>query len=151
MNDMRTPFAILGEDGVRALVGAFYDIMDENPEFTELRRMHAANLSMVKQRLSEYLIGWLGGPPVYLEKYGSVCMTEPHANFAIGPRERDQWLACFKQALAAVDASEELLEMLDGPMFRLANAVRNRETSESPIAVNPDIIATSHRSRVSHG
>lgn len=146
MNSPRTPFSILGEDGIRALTNAFYDIMDQTPEFADLRRMHAQSLDPMKQKLAEYLIGWMGGPPLYLEKYGTVCMTDPHQNFAIGPKERDEWLQCFEKALDAISASEELRDMLDGPMFRLADTVRNRETSDSPLS-DPNIIATSHRCR----
>ena len=94
----------------------------------------------MKEKLADYLIGWMGGPPVYAEKYGSVCMTEPHAPFHIGPAERDQWLLCMDKALAQTGASAELIEMLKIPMFRIANAVRNRE-GPSAAAGNPNIIA----------
>jgi len=127
MNQPKTPFQILGEDGIRELTDAFYDIMDELPEAAKLRAMHAADLTPMKARLAEYLTGWMGGPPRYAQKYGSVCMTEPHEPYHIGPEERDQWLLCMDKALARIEASDELVEMLKEPMFRIADAVRNRE------------------------
>tara|TARA_R110002110_G_scaffold66978_1_gene182938 strand:- start:23165 stop:23596 length:432 start_codon:yes stop_codon:yes gene_type:complete len=128
MNDSaQTPYQILGEDGIRALCSTFYDLMDTLPEAAELRAMHAADLSPMKEKLAEYLIGWMGGPPLYADKYGSVCMTEPHEHYHIGPEERDQWLNCMHRALAATGASEELKAMLQQPLFRIADAVRNRE------------------------
>ena len=126
MTDAHTPYSILGDEGIRELVRTFYSIMDSDPDFADLRAMHATDLSAMTQKLAEYLIGWMGGPPLYAEKYGSVCMTEPHAPYWIGPAERDQWLACMNEALKRVGASRELLEMLDQPMFAVADIVRNQ-------------------------
>ncbi len=82
----------------------------------------------------------MGGPPLYAEKYGSVCMTTPHEPYHIGPDERDQWLLCMDQALQRIGASEELVEMLQVPLFRVADAVRNRDGA-SAAQTKPDIIA----------
>ena len=141
MNQPQTPYQLLGEEGIRELASAFYDIMDELPEAAKLRSMHAKDLGPMKQKLAEYLTGWMGGPPRYADKYGTVCMTEPHEPYHIGPDERDQWLLCMDKALERIDASEELVEMLKIPMFRIADAVRNRE---GPAATesNPNIIAS---------
>ncbi|WP_255399748.1 hypothetical protein [Oceanicoccus sp. KOV_DT_Chl] len=59
----QTPYQILGEDGIRQLADAFYDVMDEQPQAETIRHMHAANLDLIKQKLCEYLTGWMGGPP----------------------------------------------------------------------------------------
>lgn len=140
MSSPQTPYQILGEDGIRRLVDAFYDIMDTLPEASGVRAMHADDLAPIKEKLADYLIGWMGGPPLYAEKYGSVCMTEPHAPYHIGPEERDQWLLCMHRALERIGASEELVEMLRIPLFRIADAVRNRE-GPSAASSDPDIIA----------
>ena len=50
----RTPYEILGEDGIRELVNAFYDIMDRLPEAASLRAMHAEDLTPMKEKLAEY-------------------------------------------------------------------------------------------------
>jgi len=140
METQKTPYQLLGEKGIRELTCAFYDIMDRLPEAAELRSLHAADLGPMKEKLAEYLIGWMGGPPIYAEKYGSVCMTEPHAPYHIGPRERDQWLLCMDLALEEVGASKEVVEMLKIPLFRIADAVRNRD-GVSAAETNPDVIA----------
>jgi hemoglobin len=140
MSTANTPFELLGEQGIQQLVAHFYDIMDRAPEAADIRAMHAADLAPMKTKLADYLTGWMGGPPRYAKKHGTVCMTEPHEPYHIGPKERDQWLWCMNQALAAIDASDELVEMLKIPMFRVADAVRNRE-GPSAAADNPNIIA----------
>ncbi|MGK0499114.1 MAG: hemoglobin [Oceanicoccus sp.] len=129
-----TPYQLLGEDGIRQLVNAFYEVMDEQPQADTIRQMHTANLELIKEKLFEYLCGWMGGPPMYSDKYGTVCLTDPHKPYPIGPDERDQWLDCMDKALLRVNASEELTSMLQGPIYQIADTVRNRETSE-PVEV----------------
>lgn len=123
----KTPYQILGEDGIRQLACTFYDVMNELPQAAHIRAMHAANTDEIKDKLTDYLAGWMGGPPRYFEKKGTVCLTEPHRPYAIGPSERDQWLACMDAALEQVGASDELKAMLKTPMFRIADTVRNQD------------------------
>jgi hemoglobin len=136
----QTPYQILGVDGIQHLVNTFYDIMDSLPEAAGLRAMHGADLSPMKEKLAQYLTGWMGGPPLYADKYGSVCMTTPHEPYHIGPAERDQWLLCMNKALEQTGASMELVEMLNIPLFRIADAIRNKQ-GPSSAATNPNIIA----------
>ena len=138
----QTPYQILGEDGIRELTSTFYDIMDTLPEAAELRAMHARDLTAMKVKLAEYLTGWMGGPPLYADKYGTVCMTSPHEPYHIGPEERDQWLACMNKALEETSASKDVIEMLRVPLFRIADAVRNKE-GPSSAANDPNVIAAS--------
>jgi hemoglobin len=140
MTTAQTPYQILGEEGILELTTAFYDIMDTLPEAAGIRAMHAEDLSGMKVKLAEYLTGWMGGPPVYADKYGGVCMTTPHEPFHIGPQERDQWLLCMDKALEQTGANEELVEMLKIPMYRVADAVRNRE-GVSAASLDDNIIA----------
>ena len=58
---------------------------------------------------------------------GTVCLTDPHEPYAIGPKARDQWLLCMDKALERIGASDELKEMLKEPMFLVADTVRNQD------------------------
>ena len=122
----QTPYELLGgEAGVRRLTTVFYDVMSERPDAAAIRRMHATDLHAIKEKLFEFLSGWLGGPPLFALKYGSICLTDAHQPFAIGAAERDQWLACMNEALDRVGAGDEVRAMLKEPLFRIANAIRN--------------------------
>lgn len=138
-----TPYEILGQEGVRALADAFYEVMDELPQAAKVRAMHAENLDTIKRKLTAYLTGWMGGPPVYQAMTGTVCLTEPHEPYAIGPKERDQWLLCMDEALERTGASDELKEMLKIPLFQIADTVRNQDDSAPKAAKpqDPNIIA----------
>ena len=136
----QSPYEILGDEGISKLVDAFYDAMEELPQAATIRAMHKRSTQEIRKKLKNYLTGWMGGPPIYQMVTGTVCLTEPHEPYAIGPKERDQWLLCMDTALERTGASEELKEMLKMPMFRIADTVRNRDTSE-PKPRDPNIIA----------
>ena len=136
----QTPYEILGDQGIKDLASAFYDAMDELPITADIRAMHTENLDHIKRMMSAYLTGWMGGPPVYQAIKGTVCLTDPHEPFRIGPKERDQWLACMDEALNRVGASDGLKQMLKDPMYHIAETVRNCEDS-TPRNSGPNIIA----------
>lgn len=139
---MKTPYQLLGDDGIRRLAEAFYQIMDEAHEAVGIRRMHSEDLGEITEKLYEYLVGWMGGPPLYAKKYGTVCLTKPHEPYAIGPDERDQWLLCMDRALERIGASDEVKKMLEEPMKRIARAVQNRDRSPAKrLAEDDNLIA----------
>ncbi|KEQ16739.1 group II truncated hemoglobin [Endozoicomonas numazuensis] len=121
-----SPYELLGgEEKIRALAKAFYQAMDKTTEAEEIRQMHAKSLDQVEQRLFEYLSGWLGGPGLYHEKHGTVCLTSPHKPYQINADHRDQWLLCMDKALEEIGASTQVKSMLKEPMFRLADFIKN--------------------------
>jgi hemoglobin len=104
-----TPYEALGgADAVRRLVDRFYDLMDELPETHGLRQLHPADLAGSRQSLFEFLSGWFGGPPLYIEKKGHPRLRMRHMPFAIGPAERDQWMLCMRTALDEQVSDEAL-------------------------------------------
>lgn len=115
-----------GEAALRRLVTAFYRIMDTAPEAAAIRAMHGADLGEITQLLYEWLSGWLGGPPLYIQRKGGPCLVGSHRPFAIGEAERDQWLWCMARALDTLDIDPRLRQAIDPAFARLADMVRNR-------------------------
>ena len=60
--------ALGGVGAVRALVNRFYDIMDGDPALAPLRAMHAADLSPMRDKLTDWMTAFLGGPQHYFER-----------------------------------------------------------------------------------
>lgn len=121
------PYAMLGSDaGVRALVDRFYDLMDEVPEYHGIRKMHPQDLSTSREKLYLFLCGWLGGPPLYVEKYGHPMLRARHLPFAIGVAERDAWLACMLQAMEDTHVEETLRTALLKAFYGTADWMRNQ-------------------------
>ncbi len=122
-----TPFELLGgAPALHILINRFYDLMEQDPEFTALRAMHAIDLGPMREKLFDFLSGWLGGPPRYFERPDRTCIVSAHGPFAIGPRERDEWMACMRKALAALPLDARFAQALDAALTRTADALRNR-------------------------
>ena len=122
------PYDSLGGDAaVRRLVDRFYDLMDSVPEYYVIRKLHPADLAGSREKLYLFLSGWLGGPPLYAEKYGHPMLRARHLPFAIGLAERDAWLACMRQAMkdCAVEAGMQM-GLMDS-LFKTADWMRNKE------------------------
>ncbi len=123
-----TPFmAIGGEERVRALVDGFYDHMDVDAEYAIIRALHPADLTESREKLHDFLCGWLGGPPLYMQKHGHPRLRMRHAPFPIGELERDQWLGCMAKAMDDLAIDGELRQFLDGRFAHVADFMRNRE------------------------
>jgi len=116
-----------GEAGLRALVDRFYDLMAARPSAQTIRAMHPADLTVSRDKLARFLCGWLNGPNRYQEKYGAISIPGAHAHLAIGTVERDAWLECMREALAAQPYPEDFKTYLLGELAKPAARVRNRD------------------------
>ncbi len=115
-----------GETAVRALVDRFYDLMDALPEARGIRGLHPTTLESSRDKLHWFLVGWLGGPPLYVERFGHPRLRARHLPFAIGDDERDQWMQCMRRALDETVADEDLRKALLPNFQSLADHMRNR-------------------------
>ena len=116
-----------GEAGIRRLVDRFYDLMDSAPEAVNVRALHATSLKQSREKLFLYLMGWTGGPPVYVERYGHPRLRQRHMSFTIGVRERDEWLWCMQRSLAEHDMPDDLRAFLWQKLRELADHMRNQQ------------------------
>ena len=119
--------AIGGEETVKALTARFYDLMDNLPEAARCRALHPGDLTASRDKLTDYLLGWLGGPPVYVEKYGHPMLRRRHFGAAIDAQARDEWLLCFHRALEETVAHPQLRAVILEPITRLAHHMQNTE------------------------
>ena len=126
-----TPFEQLGrEAGVRALVDRFYDLMDLEPDFAGLRALHPSSLDGSRDKLAWFLTGWLGGPNLYVERFGHPRLRARHLPYAIGIAERDQWIVCMGLAMAEIGEvggfTADMQQRLLGSFANTADWMRNR-------------------------
>ncbi|MBB4101912.1 group II truncated hemoglobin [Allorhizobium borbori] len=119
--------AIGGDATVRALTARFYELMATLPEGAASLAVHPPDLTNAHDRLYDYLTGYLGGPPVYVEKYGHPMLRRRHFMAEIGPAERESWLFCFRKALEETVAHPTLQEIIWQPVERLAHHMQNKE------------------------
>lgn len=115
-----------GEAGVRALVDAFYDVMDTHPQAQAIRAMHPADLTESRRKLFFFLSGWAGGPQLYLQTYGHPRLRMRHFPFPIDSAARDQWLMCMTVALEATPMHPAVRDHLKQAFATIAEAMRNQ-------------------------
>jgi hemoglobin len=124
----RPPYELIGgEAALRRLIDRFYDLMDETPECYVVRKLHPQDLSGSREKLFMFLSGWLGGPPLYMQKHGHPMLRARHLPFAIGLAERDAWLGCMKQAMEECELEPELRKWLLQALSGTADWMRNRQ------------------------
>ena len=114
-----------GEIGVRRLVHRFYEIMDTMPEARGIRDLHA-DMARAQDRPFMFLSGWMGGPPLYSERFGHPRLRMRHMPFPIAESERDQWMACMTQALDDTVSDEALRKELRDAFYQVADFMRNQ-------------------------
>jgi hemoglobin len=122
-----TPYEQLGgADGVRRLVERFYDFMDTDAEAADVRDLHARSLRASREKLFLFLSGWLGGPNLYVEKYGHPRLRARHLPFPIDTKMRDQWMSCMRQAMQDMPVDPSLRQQLLDAFASTADHMRNR-------------------------
>lgn len=133
MNSTETPaqqttvYELLGgEQGLRAMVHRFYDLMDTLPEAYGIRKLHPRDLASSEQKLFMFLSGWLGGPQLYVEQYGHPRLRARHLPFAIATPEAEQWMMCMRMAMEESIPDARLRDALDKALTDLAAHMRNR-------------------------
>ena len=115
-----------GEIGLRRLVECFYDLMDEDPDYFGIRKLHPQELSSSREKLFMFLSGWTGGPSLYVEKYGEPRLRSRHLPFSIGIVERDQWLLCMNNAMEKIGLEIQLRRDLALAFEQTADFMRNQ-------------------------
>lgn len=123
----QTPYELIGGAArVRELVDRFYDHMDTLPEAAKIRALHAKSLRGSREKLFLFLSGWLGGPDLYMQKYGHPRLRARHLPFPIGREERDQWMLCMRRALDDMQLDPGLRNFLEQTFWKTADHMRNQ-------------------------
>jgi hemoglobin len=114
------------EAGIRRLVNEFFDRMGGDQRFQIIWGMHPDDKDVSRDKLARFLCGWLGGPKLYREKYGSISIPQAHEHLAIATPERDQWLTCMSETVAEQPFDEAFKSYLMEQLFVPAEGVRRR-------------------------
>ncbi|GEO00183.1 hypothetical protein NSE01_20150 [Novosphingobium sediminis] len=123
-----SPYDRIGGHAVlRRITDRFYDLMETEPAFAELRAMHASDLAPMRESLPLFLGGWSGGPRTWWDANPGKCMVSMHAPFRIDKAIAGQWADAMRRAIADVapeDAAiaEALADVLDRMARGMAKA-----------------------------
>jgi hemoglobin len=102
-----SPFErIGGHAAMRAITDRFYDLMDRDPAYAELRAIHAEDLGFMRESLPLFLAGWAGGPRDWFERNPGKCMMSAHGGIAITRATAGQWAEAMTRAIAESDVAD---------------------------------------------
>ncbi len=132
----RTPFhpdpSLLGRlggpEGVHRLIDAFYDSIAGDEELKPL--FHEFHLNRGRERVKEFFVEWLGGPPGY-SRTARTGMRRFHGHLFITPGLSGRWLEHFEGALRQVGAPAAAEVM--AALRRLAGHVVNDHEERRPL------------------
>jgi hemoglobin len=91
-------FAALGEDGVFQLLEDFYVELGKS-DARHLFPPTPEGLRKASERSAAFFVQLLGGPPLFIERYGPPRMRMRHFPFEIDEAARQEWLLCFRRVL----------------------------------------------------
>ena len=109
----------------QALADRFYAGVEVDPV---LRAVYPdADLVGARWRLGMFLAQYWGGPTTYSDERGHPRLRMRHTPFAIGPAERDAWLARMRAAITELAPPKDVADQLLGYFDMAAEAMRNRD------------------------
>jgi len=97
--------AVGGAATFHKLVEVFYAGVAEDPVLRPL--YPEEDLGPAADRLRMFLEQYWGGPTTYSQQRGHPRLRMRHAPFAVGPRERDAWLARMRVAVDSLELQPE--------------------------------------------
>jgi hemoglobin len=120
-----SPFErIGGHPALQAITDRFYDLMEQEPAYAELRAMHAEDLAMMRASLPLFLAGWAGGPRDWFEANPGKCMMSAHGGFAITSETAGQWAEAMTRAIAESEvADREIADAMADVLARMAKGM----------------------------
>jgi hemoglobin len=123
-----SPFErIGGHAAMRAIADRFYDLMERDPAYAELRAVHSADLSGIRAQLPLFLAGWAGGPRDWFEANPGKCMMSAHRDIPINRDTAGQWADAMTRAIAEVAvADREVADAMADVLSRMARGMAGR-------------------------
>lgn len=113
----------IGPEALAALVTHFYTLVARDPL---LAPIFPQDLSVTAEKQLAFLTGFLGGPPLYHERFGHPRLRARHLPFPITPARARAWLACMQAALRdtpqiGTDDARELYAALSRVAVHMVN------------------------------
>ncbi|WP_427966002.1 globin [Altererythrobacter sp.] len=96
----QTPYEALGgREVIERIVNRFYDLVDQEPQYSELRQMHAADLGPMRHSLAGWLTAWAGGPKDWFDENPGKCMMSAHRGLGVSKQTASQWAEAMARAI----------------------------------------------------
>lgn len=116
-------YQLIGEDGFRRLVAAFYRQVPGDEILGPMYPRH--DMAGAEERLRDFLVERFGGPPTYMEKRGHPRLRVRHAPFRLDEPARNRWVQLMDRALDETNLPAEAEALLRPFFHQVATFLRN--------------------------
>lgn len=117
----RTPYDMIGGAGpIREIVDRFYDLLEADAVYAELRALHAPDLTPMRSSLTSFLAAWMGGPRNWFEERPGRCMMSAHKGVPITSATARQWTDAMRRAIESSTVDPHFGAKLAGALSDLA-------------------------------
>jgi len=101
----------MGEANIFRMMADLYKELERS----EVRPLFPADMEEASKKSAAFFVTLLGGPPLYMQKYGPPRMRARHIPFEIDERARQIWLECFDKVLEGADVKYQFpMEHMQG-------------------------------------
>jgi hemoglobin len=122
-----TLYERLGAENLGLLVTRFYDLVFENEQIS---RLFKTDKEVIKEKQRLFLTQFLGGPPLYSERYGHPQLRARHLPFPITGDDAVAWLSCMSSSISSLSIEEALKDELLKRFIPTAMFMVNKEDQE---------------------
>lgn len=120
----RTPYDVIGQDALYALIDDFYTRVAQDDRINHL---FPGDFEETARKQKQFLTQFLGGPQYYTEEHGHPMLRARHLPFRITNYERDAWLDNMQQAITHAQLPKEVGDYLYERLRLTANHMVNSE------------------------
>ena len=124
MSTSSTPYDRLGQENLRLLVERFYDLVFDNPDIAHLFK---TDKEVIKEKQRLFLTQFLGGPPLYSERFGHPRLRARHMPHPISQEHAVAWLSCMSAAISSLPIDQDFKDDLFKRFVPTAMFMVNRE------------------------
>ncbi|MFB6465351.1 globin [Cytobacillus sp. Hz8] len=96
LENMKTPFDVIGEELLHRLIDAFYSRVHKHPDLIPI---FPDDLTETARKQKQFMTQFLGGPALYSVEHGHPMLRARHLPFEITETRARAWLSCMSEAM----------------------------------------------------
>lgn len=117
----KSPYEMIGQTpAIREIVDLFYDLMETQGEYAELRALHQDDLAPMRTSLTGFLAAWMGGPRDWFTERPGKCLMSAHKDVPMTPATARQWADAMTRAISQSSVDAQFGKKLAGALSDLA-------------------------------
>lgn len=112
-----------GQETVRKVTTAFYNLIATDQRYTELRALHSEDLTETRESLEGFLTAWMGGPRDWFTRRPGICIMSAHAGVRMTPETTQQWIEAMARAMGESGVNQGMALRICLSLARMASAM----------------------------